>query len=424
MNTKKYFKEIFEKNEKQDPVIDAIRAISVLSIIAFHVTVGIIQIYNHEKATEYILNMPTLLQPLWHGEKGVDAFFLLSALVIGIPFFKNIENYNVASAFAFIKKKILRIYPLFLVALILYTIGQWSYFGKYFLSNLVFLNNIIPGERTIIPVGWFLTVEVQYFILTPMLFLILQKLKFRGIALAGVFFSSVAACAAVLLNNSALYNRPITDLFLAQDRGEFSTQMGQFFYESNIARYGPYVAGFLLAYVRVFYSEKLSELFKNKLLNALAFLLSALLIITPMTLPMYNPSSWFYQPFSATQNFWALILSRQMFALGILLLILSCWYGGGIFKYLTHFFSWKFWRPISKLSFPIYLFHFPFIAVAAVLVFGTTNINEIISISFFQGALIFLLAFALTFLFSIPLYIYVERPFIERGRKKSAQTLV
>lgn len=416
MKTKEYFNEIFEKNEKHDPVIDAIRALSILSIIAFHIVVGIVHIFEHARAREFILNMPGQLQPLWHGEKGVDAFFLLSALVIGIPFFKNIEKFNSATILNFFKKKLLRIYPLFLVALVLYTAAQWGYFGKYFFSNLFFLNNIIPGERAIIPVGWFLTVEVQYFVLTPLLFLLLKKIKYRGLTLAALFLSSVFACAAVLLQNPQLYTRPITDLFLAADRSNFSNQMGQLFYESNLTRFGPFVAGFLLAYIRVFYSNALSVFFKQKIKGFMVFVAALVLIIAPLILPIYDPTSWFYQPFSTHQNFWALAASRQVFALGVALLILGCWYSGWAFKAISGLFSWRIWRPISKLSFPMYLFHFPFIAVAAVIVFGTTNINEVTSVSFLSGVLIFLLATVLTFLFSIPLYIYVERPFIERGK--------
>lgn len=418
MNTKKYFAEIFKKNTKQDPVIDGIRALSVLSIIAFHVVVGIIQVYEHNKAKQYILDMPAWLQPLWHGEKGVDAFFLLSALVIGLSVFKNIENYNLSAALEFLKKKFFRIYPLFLVALIAYTLGQWSYFGKYFLSNLVFLNNIIPGERSIIPVGWFLTVEVQYFIALPLLFFALKKTKHQGLVLAALLATSVAACAAVLLSNPDLYLRPITDLFLATDRGEFSGRVGRLFYEAGFARYGPFVAGLWLAYLRSQHSDKLTEIFKNKASAGLVFFAAAALILFPTLLPIYNPNSWYYHPFSVAQNFWMLASSRQMFACGLGLLILGCWYSSFTpFKLLNKIFNLGVWRPISKLAFPAYLFHFPFIAIAAIIVFGTTNIKEVAAVSFLSGSLIFFLAAALTLLFSIPLHIYIERPLAEREKK-------
>lgn len=417
MNAKKYFIEIFQKNPQQDPVIDAIRGLSVLSIIAFHVTIGIIQIYDHAKATQYILDMPTYLQPLWHGEKGVDAFFLLSALVIGLSVFKKIEQYDLKAAFEFLRKKLFRIYPLFLVALILYTIGQWSYFGKYFFSNLFFVNNIIPGERTIIPVGWFLTVEVQYFVLLPIIFLFLKKIRYRGIALTGLFLSSILVCASVLTANSDLFQRPITDLFLASDRSEFSSLMGRAFYESDLTRFGPFVLGLLLAYLKVFYSEKLGKFFQNN--SNSVFIFSALFILFPVLMPMYDPSSWYYQPFSPQRHLWVLAISRQIFALGISLLIWGCWYSGSAFNVINKIMSWSVWRPLSRLSYPIYLFHFPFIAVAAVLIFGTTNIKEIEQVTFLNGLLIFILATVLTMLFSIPLYTFIERPLIMRSKKST-----
>lgn len=414
---KKYFREIYTKNQKQDPVIDAIRALSVLSIIAFHIVVGVIQVYDHNKAKQYILAMPDWLQPLWHGEKGVDAFFLLSALVVGLSLFKNIENFSTTLALDFLKKKFFRIYPLFLLALVLYTVGQWSYFAKYFFSNLFFLNNIISGERAIVPVGWFLTVEVQYFILTPLLFFALKKIKYRGWALTALFLSSVGACAVALLTHGDLYLRPITDLFLAEDRSSFSNQMGTFFYEAPNTRYGPFVAGFLLAYLRVFYSNRLAALLKNRAVGVGVFLLAILFILFPVTTPIYDPTSWFYRPFSSTQNFWMLALSRQVFAAGIMLLVLGCWYSGGVFKVLNSLFNLRIWQPLSKLSFSIYLFHFPFIAVAAAIIFGTTNLSEVSVIGPGHLIAIFFLATTLSILFAIPLHLYIERPFIERGKK-------
>lgn len=415
MSAKKDFKEIFEANPKQDSVIDAVRALSVLAIIAFHVAVGIVHVFDHEKAKKFIIEMPALLQPIWHGEKGVDAFFLLSALVIGLSVFKKLEDYSWKEAGQFLKKKFFRIYPLFVVALVLYALGQWDHFGKYFFSNLFFLNNLVPQERTIIPVGWFLTVEVQYFVLLPLLFMGLKKIKNKGLALTSFFILSIGACLIILNKYSALHQRPMTDLFLAADRGAFSDQMGPLFYESDLTRFGPFILGLLLAYIKVKYSETISRLLKNK--GKTVFFVATAMILLPVLMPMYDPDSWYNQPFSATVHMWVLATSRQVFALGICLLMLGCWYSGSIFVFVNQIFNWSIWRLLSRLSFPIYLFHFPFIAVAAVMVLGTTNIKEVSDISGAQGGAIFLLATALTILFSIPLHIYIERPFAERGKK-------
>lgn len=416
MKTKKYFREIFEQNSKQDPTIDGIRALSVLSIIAFHVLIGVVQVFDSERAKNFILELPTFLQPLWHGEKGVDAFFLISGLLVGLPFFKETTN-NPIDFLGFYKKKLLRIYPLFLVALIIYTIAQWEHFRKFFFSNVFFVNNLISGERTIIPVGWFLTVEMQYFIFVPPLFWFLKRAKLSGRLLCGLFSLSFVATAAALVTHPQLYVRPLTDLFLATDKGEFSNLMGTYFYEADLTRFGPFVAGLLLAYLKTRYPETLGQLFKNRAQSFILLALAGVFIAVPLLTPVYHPESWFYSPFSAKLNFFYLMTSRQFFSIGVAILLLGCSYASPAFSWVSKILKWRAWQPISKLSFPIYLFHFPFIAIAAVAVFGTTNTKEIMQIGFGQGLLIFLLATVLTTLFSIPLYIYVERPFTERPQK-------
>ncbi len=418
LKTKEYFKEIFSTNLKQDAVIDAVRAISVLSIIAFHVVVGIIQLYDFEQAKKYILDMPSILQPLWHGEKGVDAFFLISATVLGLPLFKYLNQFDSKAALTFYKKRFWRIYPLFLFALVLYTAAQWSYFGKYFWSNLFLINNFIEGERTIIPVGWSLLVEVQYYALLPLLFFALKKTKHQMSLLWALIAASFAACTYRLVQNPELYLRPLTDIFLAEDRSQFTTKLGHEFYEANLTRFGPFAVGLLLAYLRINKSEKLKEIFKSKILSVLALIFAALFIVYGSAIPVYHPLSFYYEQFTPEKNFLFLITVRQVFAFGLMLLILGCWYSENtVFKLINRVFHLRFWIPFSRLSFPIYLFHFPFIAVAAVAVFGTTDVKSILSVSFPQGVAIFTLATVLTVIFSIPLYIYIERPLTERGKK-------
>jgi peptidoglycan/LPS O-acetylase OafA/YrhL len=416
--TRAYFKEIFEKNDRQDQIIDGIRAISVLCIIAFHVAVGIIQVYDKERAKEYIVDMPALLQPLWHFEKGVDAFFLISALVLGIPLFKRAGAFGWNETKSFYKKRFFRIYPLFLVALVIYAIPQWSYFGKYFFSNLFLVNNLIPGHRTIIPVGWSLLVEVQYYAVLPILFVLLSRIQRKAEFLIGLIAGSFLVCGAILLAHPALFQRPLTDIYLAADKDAFSELYGAWMYQGDLARFGPFAVGLLLAYLRVACTSELTEVFKKRSAGIVLFFTSLLFLLPAITVPLYNPNSWYYQPFSPVFNLFTLATIRQFFSIGLAGIIVGCWHSNlAPFDLLRGLLKLRIWLPLSRLSFPIYLFHFPMVAVAAIAVFRTTNVKEIVSVSFAQGSSIFLLAAALSVLFSIPLYIYIERPFIERGKK-------
>jgi peptidoglycan/LPS O-acetylase OafA/YrhL len=421
----KYFKEIFAFNSRQDSVIDAVRAISVLSIIAFHVTVGITQIYDFERTKNYILSMPAFLQPLWQGEKGVDAFFLISALVLGIPLFKRLDFFNKQETWSFYKKRFFRIYPLFLVALIIYTITQWSYFGKYFFSNLFLINNLIDGERTIIPVGWSLLVEVQYYAILPLFLWLLKISPRRGFLLSAGVLSSFFICYWRLSQHQDLFLRPLTDIFLAEDHSQFTTLIGEYLYESNLTRFGPFAVGLLLAYFKVKHEDKMKNLFQNYKTSIVIFIAGLLLWAFGIGIPVYDPRSFYYNPFSSSFNEFYLSVHRQVFALGLAVFIAGSWYSDfAPFSFLRRMSNSRFWLPFSRLSFPIYLFHFPFVAIAAVIVFGTTNVKDIVTVGFFQGFSLFVLASVLTLIFSIPLHIYIERPFIERGRAKSNRTMV
>ena len=192
--------------------------------------------------------------------------------------------------------------------------------------------------------------------------------------------------------------------------------MGDLFYESDLSRFGPFVAGLLLAYWQTRYSERIKKIFQNKTTSYAVFLISSGLFMAVFALPLYNPNSWYYSGFTPERNFLMLVSIRQAFAVALTLFMLGCWHGKGPFLAIKNFFSLRIWTPISRLSFPIYLFHFPFIAVAAVLVFGTTDVKMVTHVSFLQGLAVFLVAVATTIGFSIPLYVYIERPFIEKAK--------
>jgi peptidoglycan/LPS O-acetylase OafA/YrhL len=421
----KYFKDIFSFNSRQDSVIDAVRALSVLCIIAFHVVVGITQVYDFERTKNYILSMPALLQPLWQGEKGVDAFFLISALVLGIPLFSRLESFDWSATWSFYKKRFFRIYPLFLVALILYTITQWSYFGQYFFSNLFLINNLIEGQRTIIPVGWSLLVEVQYYALLPLFLWLLKMVPMRKLLLSAGVVASFIICYFRLEAHPELFLRPITDIFLAEDHSRFTTLIGEFLYESNLTRFGPFAVGLLLAYIKVRHEEHLKNFFGGVFGSAVVFFVALSMWIFGIGLPVYDPQSFYYSPFSPAFNELYLSAHRQIFAVSLALFIMGSWYSDfAPFAFLRRMSNSRFWLPFSRLSFPIYLFHFPFIAISAVMVFGTTNVKDIVSVSFLQGFSLFVLASVLTLIFSIPLHIYIQRPLIEWGRAKSNRTMV
>ncbi|MBD3727501.1 MAG: hypothetical protein IE936_10595 [Moraxella osloensis] len=84
--------------------------------------------------------------------------------------------------------------------------------------------------------------------------------------------------------------------------------------------------------------------------------------------------------------------------------------------WLTRAPSWKGFKSWSEMVYPLYLFHFPMLAVAAVVVFGTTQISEIGQIFPSQLLGILVLGALFSWVLSLILHLLIEKPFIRRGR--------
>lgn len=406
---------IFKRNPSFDPVLDALRAISVLTIVAFHLLFAVTNFYKYSDLTELLKTVPLFFLPIWHGEKGVDSFFLISGAVLAIPLFKRLQQFDVQTALQFYHVRLRRIYPLFLLVLILFTAGQWNWNKDYVLSNLFFVSNLIPGQKQIIPVGWSLINEVQYYFLLPFLFFALKRTNWKMSVLLGVIFSSVVINYIILFQHPDLYRIPLYKLVYVYDRN----LMTYTYYEPPWTRFGPFVIGLLLAYLNVFYGEKIKAGFRHLWIELCCLLLALIFISFAVLMPVYNPDSFYNIHFSTDVNAFFLAASRQIFAFGLLFFTLGCWFSNRLFRPFYQIFSWPIWTVFSRLSFPIYLLHFPMIAVSAVLCFRTTRVDAIDAISIPQTVLIYIVTLILVVAISIPLHLYVERPFFYKKKDKT-----
>jgi peptidoglycan/LPS O-acetylase OafA/YrhL len=101
--------------------LDGLRGIAALSVYFSHL-IGVFVI--NSSLFDYLSNSP--LHILWHGEAAVTLFFLLSGFVLTLPYIKSRNNLNLPS---FYIKRILRIYPAFVFAIL------FSIFLKCFFFN-------------------------------------------------------------------------------------------------------------------------------------------------------------------------------------------------------------------------------------------------------------------------------------------------
>jgi peptidoglycan/LPS O-acetylase OafA/YrhL len=90
--------------------LDGLRGLAALSVYFSHL-LGIISF--KPIFFQILSNSPIHL--IWHGESAVTLFFLLSGFVLTLPFLKNKDTVKI---FPFYIKRIFRIYPVFLLAIL------------------------------------------------------------------------------------------------------------------------------------------------------------------------------------------------------------------------------------------------------------------------------------------------------------------
>ena len=133
-----------------------------------------------------------------NGEYGVALFFILSGLLLSQPFWKSIlHGADWPNTRTYVIRRLARILPAYYLTLTLLILlaGYWRYPQAWadILLHYSFLFNY--AEFSIFSINapfWTLAVEVQFYVMLPLLFLLLRRLTFRSMVIVLVL-SSVAA---------------------------------------------------------------------------------------------------------------------------------------------------------------------------------------------------------------------------------------
>jgi len=213
------------------------------------------------------------------------------------------------------------------------------------------------------------------------------------------------------------YTTPVPLILRDKELGK--TFMSHLYYPTY-SRFAPLLFGVLLAYSEVFYRERIKEFINNhRKMTYTVYLTSIIVFIAMLNFPSYISGALYYKYFNVYLNLFLIVTHRYIFSLALFLILII------IFNFrckscdiINGFFSHRFWEPFSILTFPMYLFHFPFVGAAAAIVFGTVNPKNVESASLTNVFSIFILSVILTFLFSALMHITVEKPFIVYGRKR------
>lgn len=400
-----------ELKAHEDPFLDGLRGLSVVMVIVFHTLFAVHMAFQGQpdRFQDFLAQFPDWTHVIFGFDKAVDIFFMLSAYLLGSSLIQQGKNNRIGFR-QFYSHRIGRIYPLFLVALLIYGLPTGTVFFQKAWQNLLFIDNYT--YTTIIPVGWSLSVEMQCYLLLPFLMLALSKTEHpTAILLILILISVFIRWGITLAEPETVQTRFIDYLAGIKDPAGYMRPL----YESTPGRFGSFMVGLLWATI-----EPTAKNWKiNPNLANVIWAVLVLVVLLTLQFPAYTVTATYYNYFSVPLNQTIVVLHRFVFSfalLGMILLVRIHPDRGlsGLFRKLL---SLKFWRPFSRLAFPAYLFHFPFVAIAWLMIVQTTDIQTIPLPSLGQALMAMILTSTMVLWFSLPIHYKIERVGIRWGKK-------
>lgn len=404
---------LFKKVPQEQAIFDGIRALATLMVIMLHCVYGVLLVVDKSIKFNWVENAPWWLGWAFHA-RGADIIFLVSAFLVTSHFFKNKKDniITLATAKQFYWRRLWRIYPLFFVALGIYLLTDHDRL-VYWWSNLFFIANLIPEQKYIIPVGWSITLQMQFYVLLPIILYVLF-LSRRPIVFSLLLIAAFIGIKAIIyFSDEAIVTTPF---YLFYSDPEYPKNFGELIYYSLPARISPFLMGITLALMAHFYQLRWVQWSqKNQTAVLSLWVFATLCLLVPLLIPMHQSTAFFYEPLNQWQQGIYQIFHRSIFSLGVsimvwLLLTDTKWFG-----WLKQLLCWRCWRPLSQMIYPLYLFHFIGIVLAALVLFGDKAALEA-GVSYTMLGVLFLLAVPISFLLALPFYLLVERPFINLSR--------
>ena len=416
-NISKGLTSLFNRPAFHNSAIDGVRAIAVLMVIIGH----IFYFHNSEFliGDEVFKNYATY----WHllrADLGVDLFFVISGFLIGSILFKEFKKTNNISFTSFYLRRFLRLMPVYLVAILcgIYLFDLSNSQNAW--TNILYVNNFINISEQFMGWCWSLAIEEQFYILIPasLLLLLFSKRKKINILLFFLLLSVVIRFITVYA-----YNLFPSELYWTLPGNEGWDLSFSILYDNLITRYGGLLVGVIAAYLYIFYNAELKLFFKSKVSLRLFYLSIVIFWVVFFRIDFIYFSELTQYGLMIEERelnfiekiYFATVVSitRDLFSVASIYIVFSALFlKTSISEKINNFLSSKFFYPIAQLSYSAYLMHEMFMLKLypsySIKIYELLNENIIMAL-----VVISLITIILTFLSSIILYVFIERPFME-----------
>lgn len=167
------------------PVIDGFRFFAIGTVVLYHLNTHFGRVIASEVEPSYVSD--SLLQSiLRQGGVGVNVFFVISGFILALPFARHYLNGSRAVRIkGYLIRRLTSLEPPYVISLTLFLGAHIFMLGEslremmpHYLASLFYVHGFVYDEwSTINPVAWSLEVEVQFYLLAPLLAMVF---KIRG----------------------------------------------------------------------------------------------------------------------------------------------------------------------------------------------------------------------------------------------------
>lgn len=165
------FRELATPTEHRVPFLDFLRALAILLVVNQHVSMTF--------ARQIAANAYSHFWPTRNGWIGVDLFFVLSGYFIGGQLWKELRKTRTVSLKKFMIRRGLRIWPLyFFIFLVVFLATHGAPERQHGWTDLVFITNYT--NHGIVDGSWSLCTEEQFYLLTPLVLLLIGPRSLRS----------------------------------------------------------------------------------------------------------------------------------------------------------------------------------------------------------------------------------------------------
>jgi peptidoglycan/LPS O-acetylase OafA/YrhL len=217
------------------PALHGMRVLAVVSVVQYHVTMN------------FTFARGLAMDKAWAGMSmnvffGMDLFFVLSGFLIGSILLRSVESSGSANVRRFYLRRAFRTFPPYYVILTLLavavpmTVSQRHHLWLEYTYLTNYGRPLLPGDL-VMPWGWSLALEEQFYLTVPLLFLILYKCRgdaARLTILVGIWFSALVVRFVLYVTH------PGWDEIALYD----------FLYYRTHTRFDTLIAGVTLAYIQ------------------------------------------------------------------------------------------------------------------------------------------------------------------------------